>query len=198
MSSIDEWEARSSYLLSPQRRSETSPAKHRGLAEVLERNIDAIEQHRHEMDGARSVQEQIADQITRFSGSMTFIYLHTLVFLVWILWNLPFTGLPAFDPYPFGMLTTIVSLEAIFLSTFVLLSQNRQATTDERRTELDLQINLLTEYEVTRILKLVDQLAGRNGLTSRYAGELKELEQDVEPADVLNELESRANQPHVG
>ena len=95
---------------------------------------------------------------------MTFVYFHCGFFAAWILLNLRLGGMPAFDPYPYGMLTTIVSLEAIFLSTFVLVSQNRQAAIAERRTELDLQINLLTEYEVTRILKLVDQLAKKNGM----------------------------------
>jgi uncharacterized membrane protein len=94
-----------------------------------------------------------------FSGSMPFAYFHVVFFAVWIAANLGVLHVPAFDPYAFGLLTTIVSLEAIFLSTCVLVSQNRQAVIAERRSELDLQINLLTEYEVTRILMLVDRLA---------------------------------------
>jgi uncharacterized membrane protein len=167
-----------------------------GLASVIERNIDAIEEHRQEADAARSTQEHVADAITWFSGSMPFIYFHVFFFGIWILMNLEPLGLPAFDPYPFGMLTTIVSLEAIFLSTFVLVSQNRQAIIADRRNELDLQINLLTEYEVTRILLLVDELAKQFPIhiDPCQAEELQELEEDVRPDELLGELEARAEQ----
>jgi uncharacterized membrane protein len=112
--------------------------------------------------------------------------------------NLRIGGMPAFDPYPFGLLTTIVSLEAIFLSTFVLVSQNRQAAIAERRAELDLQINLLAEYEVTRILTMVDALAKQRKIKKYDGGELKDLEKDVKPEAVLEELDSKANhkKPH--
>jgi uncharacterized membrane protein len=163
------------------------------LADVIERNIDSIEQHRQEADEARSTQDIIADAITWFSGSMPFVYFHIALFAFWILTNLEIAGLPAFDPYPFGMLTTIVSLEAIFLSTFVLVSQNRQAVIADRRSELDLQINLLTEHEVTRLLTIVDAMASKLGIDPYDSSELKDLEQDVAPEEVLSELEARAN-----
>jgi uncharacterized membrane protein len=79
-------------------------------------------------------------------------------FAVRILANVGWFGIEPFDPFPFGLLTTIVSLEAIFLSTFVLVSQNRQSAIADRRAQLDLQINLLAEYEVTRLLKLQDAI----------------------------------------
>jgi uncharacterized membrane protein len=164
------------------------------LARVIEKNIESIEQHRQEAEEARSMQDVIADAITWFSGSMPFVYFHVLLFAAWILANLEIASLPAFDPYPFGMLTTIVSLEAIFLSTFVLVSQNRQATIADRRSELDLQMNLLTEHEVTRLLMLVDEMAKRMGIDACDAEELKDLEKDVAPEEVLNELEVRAGE----
>jgi uncharacterized membrane protein len=161
------------------------------LAKVVERNIDAIEEYRQEAEEARTVQDRIADFVTTLSGSIPFIYLHAVWFSVWILANLGIGGFPAFDPYPFGMLTTIVSLEAIFLSTFVLVSQNRQAVVAERRAELDLQINLLAEYEVTRILKILDAMAKKMDLKVADDSEIKELEKDVKPKTLLNELEAR-------
>lgn len=164
---------------------------HPALAGVVERNITAIESHRQEVEASKGLQDHLADGITRFSGSMLFIYLHVVIFAVWIVGNLHLGGLPAFDPYPFGMLTTIVSLEAIFLSTFVLVSQNRQAEMAERRAELDLQINLLTEYEVTRILILTDKLAEKMGVCEEVKEELRELERDIEPGEMLKELEKR-------
>jgi uncharacterized membrane protein len=162
------------------------------LAEVVERNIDAIEQHREDADAAKSAQDHIADAITWFSGSMPFVYFHVVLFAVWIAVNLEIGGLPAFDPYPFGMLTTIVSLEAIFLSTFVLVSQNRQAAIADRRTELDLQINLLTEYELTRVLALVDEIAKKLEVRPCDESELEELKGDVQPEALLEELDQRA------
>jgi len=87
-------------------------------------------------------EERIADQITMFSGSMLFVYLHVAWFTVWIVLNVT---LVRFDPFPFGLLTLIVSLEAIFLSTFVLLSQNREAARQDLRSEIDFETNVLSE-----------------------------------------------------
>jgi uncharacterized membrane protein len=164
------------------------------LARVIERNIESIEQHRQEADDARSTQDIIADAITWFSGSMPFVYFHVILFAGWILANLELAGFPAFDPYPFGMLTTIVSLEAIFLSTFVLVSQNRQAAIADRRSELDLQMNLLTEHEVTRLLMIVDEMAKKMGIDPCDTEEIQDLKKEVAPEEVLNELEVRAGE----
>jgi len=87
-------------------------------------------------------EERIADQITMFSGSMLFVYLHVAWFTVWIVLNVT---IMRFDPFPFGLLTLIVSLEAIFLSTFVLLSQNREASRQDLRSEIDFETNVLSE-----------------------------------------------------
>jgi uncharacterized membrane protein len=87
-------------------------------------------------------EERIADQITMFSGSMLFVYLHVAWFTVWIVLNVTVVR---FDPFPFGLLTLIVSLEAIFLSTFVLLSQNREAARQDLRSEIDFETNVLSE-----------------------------------------------------
>jgi uncharacterized membrane protein len=114
----------------------------------------------------------------------------------WIIWNLGFAGLTPFDPFPFGLLTMIVSLEAIFLSTFVLISQNRQAKLGDRRADLDLQIDLLAEHEVTRLLCLVTAIARRLDvkLDSTNLAEdssVGELAKDVDPRALLKELEKR-------
>ena len=111
--------------------------------------------------------------------------------------NLGGFGLTIFDPYPFGLLTMIVSLEAIFLATFVLLSQNRQAEDAEQRAELDLQINLLSEHEITRILTLVDAIADHLGLEAGQDPELDELKMDVKADAVLKEMEDRKKELHL-
>jgi uncharacterized membrane protein len=158
--------------------------------------MEAIAEHQREAEAARTLHERIADIITSVSGSLPFIYFHVVAFTLWIVANLGIAGLPAFDPYPFGMLTTAVSLEAIFLSTFVLVSQNRQALIAERRTELDLHINLLSEYEITRILILTHELSKRLGVQSPVAAELAELEKDVKPEVLLREIENRSTANH--
>ena len=88
------------------------------------------------------LQDRVADQITAFSGSMAFVYLHVFWFALWIVGNVYWWR---FDPFPFGLLTLIVSLEAIFLSTFVLLSQNRESTRSDMRAEIDFETNVLSE-----------------------------------------------------
>lgn len=88
------------------------------------------------------LQDRAADQITAFSGSMAFVYIHVIWFALWCIGNLIWWR---FDPFPFGLLTLIVSLEAIFLSTFVLLSQNRESARSDQRAEIDFETNVLSE-----------------------------------------------------
>ena len=120
---------------------------------------------------------------------MYFVYFHIVWFGVWILINLGFFGIEPFDPFPFGLLTMIVSLEAIFLSTFVLISQNRSSAEADRHADLALQIGLLTEYELTRVLKMLDQIQDKMGIENDSDRELQELEKDVSPEDVLAEMD---------
>jgi uncharacterized membrane protein len=162
------------------------------LAKVLQRNIETLLELRCQADESRSLQDKAADWITRFSGSMTFVYLHAAWFGLWIAINLGLLErfhLKPFDEFPFGLLTLIVSLEAIFLSTFVLLSQNRQAEVADERADLDLQINLLAEHETTRILMLVAAIANNLGLDESKDPEIEELKQEVKPDLVIREIE---------
>lgn len=101
--------------------------------------------------------ERIADVIAEYSGSIQFLFLNAAWFTGWIVWNtLP--GLPHFDPYPFGFLTMVVSLEAIFLSIFVLVSQNRQAAKDRLRADAEYEVNLKAELEISHLHEKVDFL----------------------------------------
>ena len=161
------------------------------LAQVLERNIETLLELRCQADEGRSLQTKAADWITRFSGSMLFVYLHAIWFALWIAINegwLEQLHIKPFDEFPFGLLTLIVSLEAIFLSTFVLLSQNRQSEIADERADLDLQINLLAEHEITRILMLVDALIDHFGLESEHDPEIDELKLEVKPDLVMRKL----------
>lgn len=165
------------------------------LADVVERNIATILEVRQEQERSKHLQDRVADWITAFSGSMPFVYLHLAWFGLWLLLNLRWLpGIKPFDPFPFGLLTMIVSLEAIFLSTFVLVSQNRMSLVADQRADLDLQINLLSEYEITRVLTLVDAMAEQMGIKAAHDPEFEELEKDVAPEVVLQELALRAQE----
>ena len=158
------------------------------LANVIERNIRTITSLRLQAERRRSLQERIADAITGFAGSMTFVYAHILWFGVWILVNTGRYGLHLFDPFPYGLLTMLVSLEAIFLSTFVLISQNRISEEAERRADLDLHIGLLTEHELTRVLQMLDAVQDKLGIENDEDSELADLEMETKPEDVLAEI----------
>jgi uncharacterized membrane protein len=160
------------------------------VAPVLERNIDALIARRKAEDANKTLQDRIADVITGFTGSMKFVYLHVLIFGAWIIVNLGLTPLPRFDP-SFVILAMFASVEAIFLSTFVLISQNRMAVLNDKRADLDLQISLLAEYEVTETLNLVVQIAEKLGIQRAQEPELQQLGQKVDPEAVLDHLDAQ-------
>jgi uncharacterized membrane protein len=136
----------------------------------------------------RSSMEVLADRMIGFASSTPFLVIHAIIFMAWIYWNLPFSGLPKFDPYPYGMLTTIVSLEAIFLSIFVLMTQSRESKIGELREELTLQVNLRMEEEITKTLHLVAGLYARLGLTLAEDPELKAMLEPLDPKKMESDL----------
>jgi uncharacterized membrane protein len=160
------------------------------LNSIVERNIHRLQELRDELELTKGLKDRLAEQITRWSGSMTFLVLHAVWFGAWIAINAGWTPLHPFDK-GFELLTMIVSLEAIFLTTFVLIAQNREAEVDSDRNELDLQIDLLAEYELTRVLTLVDAIADHLGLKVAEDPELDELKRDVAPEAVVKELQQR-------
>jgi len=158
------------------------------LSKVIERNIRTIIHLRTKAARERSLQSRIADAITSFSGRMVFAYIHTVWFGLWILLNTGYFGVRSFDPFPYGLLTMLVSLEAIFLSTFVLISQNRLGEETERRADLDLHIGLLTEHELTRVLQMLDVIQEKLGIVDHENSDLADLEMETKPEDVLAEI----------
>jgi uncharacterized membrane protein len=165
-----------------------------GLTPALERNIQAlIERQRREQSEA-SIQQKVADSITAFTGSMTFVYLHLTVFGLWIAANLHWVpGIPAWDE-TFVVLAMIASVEAIFLSTFVLISQNRLAADADKRAELDLQISLLTEHEITKAVGLLNEMAAKFNIDTDEKLELEEAASDIAPERVLDKIEETKKQ----
>ena len=125
----------------------------RATDELLRRRV--ARNINEEMEVRSTTLERIADVIAEFSGSLLFLFLNAAWFTIWIVWNiLPFT--PHFDPYPFGFLTMVVSLEAIFLSIFVLVSQNRQAAKDRLRADAEYEVTLKAELEIAHLHEKVD------------------------------------------
>lgn len=124
-----------------------------------------IKSMKAKMDAKRSVSEKIADWLAETFGGVPFFILNFLWFVFWIFINLGvIPGIEPFDPFPFGLLTMIVSLEAIFLSIFVLISQNRAAKIDDLREEIDLQVDIITEQELTKLMEMVTRLMEKNGI----------------------------------
>lgn len=167
------------------------------LSNVIERNIRTIVKLRLKAQRERGIQERIADVITRFSGRMAFVYVHIVWFAGWILANTGHFGIAPFDPFPYGLLTMVVSLEAIFLATFVLISQNLLSQEAERRADLDLQIGLVTEHEVTRVLQMLDAIQEKLGIANDADSDLADLEMETKPEDVLAEIERLQRRAHL-
>jgi uncharacterized membrane protein len=127
---------------------------------TLDENIEAIKAWQRASTHQRSPVEHLSDEITRAIAGGPALLFHVVWFGLWILANLELIpGVPAFDPFPFQLLTMTVSLEAIFLSLFVLASQSRMTHEAEKRANLDLQINLLAEREMTAVLRLLQDIA---------------------------------------
>ncbi|MDB4972231.1 MAG: hypothetical protein JWN48_572 [Myxococcaceae bacterium] len=161
---------------------------------VVERNVHALEKIRAGYLERRTLQQRVVDRITAFAGSVWCVYVHLGLFGSWLLFNsgvLPVAE--PFDPYPFVMLAMFASVEAIFLSTFVLISQNRMAALSEKRNDLDLQVNLLAEHEITRLLQLVDEIAKKLDIP-RDARRTEPLKADVQPEAVMERMERVAEQ----
>jgi len=142
----------------------------------------------------RSGMEVLADRMISFASSTPFLVVHGLIFIAWILWNVPGIPLPRFDPYPYGMLTTIVSLEAIFLSIFVLMTQSRESRIGELREELTLQVNLRMEEEITKTLHLVAGLYARLGLKMADDPELRAMLEPLDPKRIEQDLVDQISQ----
>jgi uncharacterized membrane protein len=158
----------------------TGTAERRRRRFVANRAFGAIKAQ-HAAD--RTVMQAIADRLNEIASSPRFLAFHALLFTVWVLWNSGAVGLEPFDPYPFGFLTLVVSLEAIFLSIFILMAQKRESAIAELREELGLQVNLRIEEEVTKTLQLVTGLYTRLG---HVTGEDPELHEMLGPLDIAS------------
>src|SRR4051812_41259333 len=164
------------------------------ISEAARRNISIIARLERWAARSRTFGERIGDTIAVQAGRVWFILLHVLWFGGWIFWNVGLlTGLKPFDPYPFEFLILVVSLESTFLSLFILMSQNRSNRQAEQRAHLDLQVNLLSEQETTKLLQLVRALCLHHGLPEANDTELVQMMDRTRPQALIREL--NANLP---
>lgn len=158
--------------------------------ELARRNVEAIVSLEEAAKEQRSRSELVAEGIAKFCGSIRFVWVHVIWFSGWLFFNL-MPGIKHIDPFPFTFLTLVVSLEAIFLSTFILISQNHDTQISERRNHLDLQINLLSEQENTKMIQMLQAIADKVGANLKSDPHLKELSQETQPEKLLEEIERR-------
>jgi len=161
-----------------------------------ESGIEAIVRVEKESRDHRSRAECISDAVSRFAGSEFFILMHVVWFTVWITMNgKVFPGVKVFDPYPFNFLTMIVSLEAILLTAFVMISQNRMSRQADKRAHLDLQVNLLAEAELTKALQILDKISKRLGVHEADS-EARKMMERTDLASLANEIDRQlTNEP---
>jgi len=153
---------------------------------VVRHHREKIKSFKMKMDMDRGITDKAADFLTKFFGSLWFLILNALWFGGWMLINTGLIpGVPVFDPFPYGLLTMIVSLEAIFLAIVVLISQNRAAHIADLREEIELQLNVKAEQEITKILIMLDEMHDHMGLDPEDDEELVMMKQKTD----LNEIE---------
>ncbi len=159
------------------------------LSNTLRQNIETLRERRRRERESASLEQKLAQRITDFAGSMRFVYLHLAIYGFWVVANLGWIpGVGAWDP-SFVVLAMVASVEAIFLSTFILITQNRMSIADDRRAELDLQVGLLAEQEITKLVQLVAEISTRLGVEEANGEDVEEMKQLVAPGEVLDAIE---------
>jgi uncharacterized membrane protein len=161
------------------------------MARLVAQNVEAVARIEAAERGRRSASERFFDALARMTGTGWFVGLHVAGFAGWIAWNIGLVpGWPPIDPFPFSFLTLVVSLEAIFLSIFVLISQNILTRLSERRAHLDLQINLLAEQESTKTVALLERIAQELHIPLPAEGREPELAAPTDIREVVRALDT--------
>lgn len=160
------------------------------VEELTQQNVAKVSNLEESAREQRTSADRIAEAIANFCGSMTFVWVHIIWFGGWILLN-SIPGLPHIDRFPFTFLTLVVSLEAIFLSTFILISQNLETRLSERRSHLDLQLNLLSEQENTKMIAILLAIAEKVGADLSHDPHLEALSEETLPERLIEQIEMR-------
>jgi uncharacterized membrane protein len=175
---------------SDRRRGRRANRKPQTVDELTQRNVRTILKLEEVAKEKRTQADRVADVISTFCGSMWFVWVHVAWFCLWIGFNLaPAWKEHRFDAFPFTFLTLMVSLEAIFLSSFIMISQNHEQRMSERRNHLDLQINLLSEQENTKMLQMLKQIAEHIGVKVDDDPSVAVLEAATRPEKLLEQID---------
>src|ERR1700752_607065 len=158
--------------------------------QLTEQNVETVTRLEEAAREQRTPSDRVAEKIASFCGSMTFVWVHVVWFGGWILLNL-IPGVPHFDQFPFTFLTLVVSLEAIFLSTFILISQNLETRISERRSHLDLQLNMLSEQENTKMISILLAIAEKVGAELSTDPLTEALSEETAPEKLVEQIEER-------
>lgn len=161
--------------------------KEASVDDLTRRNVELIRKLEESAKRERTRSDLVAEAIANFCGSMTFVWVHVVWFTAWVLINIA-PGVPHLDPFPFTFLTLVVSLEAIFLSTFIMISQNHDTKISERRNHLDLQINLLSEQENTKMIAILQAIASKVGAEISQDPHLQALSEETEPERLIQQI----------
>lgn len=152
---------------------------------------EAIQSFKAKMDAKKSSSDKVADFLSAYFGTMPFLVVNALFFFIWIVWNTGFLPLPIIDPFPFGLLTTAVSLEAIFLAIVVLITQNRESHIAELREEVELYINTYAESEITKLMYLQVLSLEKQGIDLSKDEDLQEMLKNLEEDEIEKILEKQ-------
>lgn len=156
--------------------------------ELTEKNVSAIAELEEQAKAQRGIAARVGEAIASACGTLGFAIVHVVLFAGWIAFN-SWPGLPHIDPFPYTFLTLMVSLEAIFLSTFILIAQNEETRLTERRNALDLQINLLAEQENTKMLNMLQSIAKKVGAQLDDDPAVAVLEQATRPERLAEQID---------
>jgi uncharacterized membrane protein len=164
------------------------------VEEITRRNVDRVMALEAADQEKATTADMVADAITTFSGSMKFVWINGLLVASWVVSNLALPKPHRFDPFPFSLLTLALSIEAIFLAIFILISQNRAARVSEKRSHLDLQLNLLSEQENTKMLLMLEQIGQAVGAQIGESPDLGALAQTTQPEALSDQIDHAAKE----
>lgn len=179
-------------------RPEPSDADARSVEELTRRNVERIQALEREEHGKATSADRVADAIASFVGSIVFVWVTVLLTGGWVVGNLLLAPDDRIDSFPFPLLTLVLSIEAIFLSIFILMSQNRAARVSEKRSHLDLQLNLLSEQENTKMLLMLEDIAKAVGHSTPSDPEVRVLAQATEPEALSRQIDQATDEGKPG
>lgn len=180
----DEPQAQATPPQSPRREAAAS-----SVEELTRQNVDRIQALETAEHGKATAADRVADIIANFSGSIGFVWITILLIGGWVAANLILPPRDRIDPFPFPLLTLVLSIEAIFLSIFILMSQNRAARVSDKRSHLDLQLNLLSEQENTKMLLMLEQIVAAVCADARTDPDVQVLVQATEPEALSQQID---------